>query len=178
MSITYEISCRVKEGKLFTIEAPWGPTQKIRQLYVAEDIQETLIDPPDGETERFDELRADLASFSTMTCIDAPFIRPLKPPGHGVWAIRSHREEPQIRVFGHFAEKDVFVAMCLDYRDDLGNVEDFRWDENIQKTQDGWIALFKGRAPYTGSKPASTSLSRAASDRWIRISRSASRSCR
>ncbi len=65
--------------------------------------------------------------------------------------MRSHLEEPQIRVFGHFAAKDVFVAFFFEYRGDLGSEADPDWLYQIRSVEHEWKQLFPAYTPLKSS---------------------------
>jgi len=147
MSILDDILCRTKEGRLFPIVPPSQGQQSIRWMFVTDDIDQVILNPPQGEIDRFDDLHADLVSFTTQRYIPPEMIWLLKPKKHGVWEIRSHLDEPQIRVFGQFAQMDVFIGMTFDYRSDLGGIVDPLWSQQIRSVQHKWTSLFPGYSP-------------------------------
>lgn len=152
MSIYEEIANRVERGDLFPL-SPYGSNQR-RHMFIFRSLYEQIENPPVEEEERFDDLKADLASFQIMRAIDCDYIRLLTPRGKGVWSIRSHRDEPQIRVFGQFAAKDLFVAICCRYRSELGGFTDPDWRHEIRRVQTIWNGLFFGAySPIITSDP-------------------------
>jgi len=149
MSILSQIACRVEEGQLFPV-MPRTRSQPIRRrIFLVESLNSAIESPLPGEVKRYDELHADLVSFVVQADITPEFLWLLKPKTRGVWEIRSHRVDPQIRVFGHFAQKDVFIAMSYEYRSDLGGIDDSMWMYQIRIVENCWQELFPA---YTAMK--------------------------
>ena len=73
------------------------------------------------------------------------YFAPVGPVDLGIWDIRSMSPLPQIRCFGAWAEKDTFVALTWQWRDDIN---DFA-SEAKQCRQD-WDELFAPHPPYKG----------------------------
>lgn len=143
MSISEHISDRVRIGELFPLMPPRKGQR--RWMFLSKDLHDALANPPAGEEDRHDELRADLVSFLIQRYITPEFLKLLQPKSKGVWEIRSRRVEPQIRVFGHFAKKDVFIALAYKYRDDLGDISNPSWIYEIRSVEDKWKELFFGQ---------------------------------
>lgn len=68
------------------------------------------------------------------------------PPGDGIWDFRIRDPKPHVRLFGGFAERDVFVA--LDYR----NRETVIFDDAVVTMGLLWKDLFGERPPVTGDE--------------------------
>jgi hypothetical protein len=102
-------------------------------------------------------LRADLDHFSMGGRIDVAagkhrtcFMKPLSPLSEEVWAIRS-RHKPSLRVFGRFAELDVFIATNWAYRKALGGERSEEWRAERIRCKAEWQKLFPAYAPLNGS---------------------------
>lgn len=144
MSIIDEIGWRVEEKRLF-LHSPRarGSTQR-RVLLLSEDIRNRLdasyadLDMED----RMGELEADLDVFSTGSQIDPKYFFLLYPASEGVWEIRSVRPDPQIRILGLFALRDVFVATNMAMRSELGGWESRAWKDVKRLARTRWTQLF------------------------------------
>ncbi len=70
-------------------------------------------------------------------------IKELKPFGNGVWEIKII-EEPQTRIFGAFAEYDVFIAFWMKKRDDVAG-KSFNPDFSnfLDSVKNQWALIFK-----------------------------------
>lgn len=69
-----------------------------------------------------------------------------EPPSDGVWCFRIRDPKPHVRIFGGFAERDVFVA--VDYR----NREALDFDAAGLTARLLWDDLFKPFPPLIGHK--------------------------
>ena len=81
----------------------------------------------------------------------------LAPRKDGFWDIRSRDPKPSLRVIGHFAETDVFVALVwrprsvvFEGRVHLGEVQGPNWDAAKSQCREQWNALFPNHTPLTG----------------------------
>lgn len=115
-----------------------------RYMFMTDEIATAIDSPAPGDEKRFDELFADLVSFLFARTIHPDYLWQLSPPNLGVWEIRSHIDDPQIRVFGQFARKNVFIAMTMRYRSELGDIHDTNWTYEIRRARHCWQTLFPG----------------------------------
>lgn len=90
----------------------------------------------------FANLIADLEVFVTSPTIDPKYLWLLRPSKQGIWEIRSTRQRPQIRVFGVFAAKNIFVGTHHKLRDDLGGIDNEQWKIEIGCAKKIWRDLF------------------------------------
>lgn len=107
----------------------------------------------DRTAARWAKLDADIAHYVEGGYINWGLMKWLDPQSQEVWELRSVRPKPSIRVFGRFAEPNVFIATHLAYRKSLKDKwsREF-WDE-IFECERRWKTLtdegpFKGDA-YT-----------------------------
>jgi len=71
---------------------------------------------------------------------------PVDPVGLDIWDFRSTAPHPQIRCFGAWAEKDVFVGLTWKWRDDIS-----RFSEEAKECREEWDRIFPSHAPYRGT---------------------------
>lgn len=118
-------------------------------------LADAIDNPPPGREERYDVLKADLLDFVIAKHVFVPgYLKQLRPLSRGVWAIKSKRDVPQIRVFGQFADKDIFIAMAHEDRDVLEQLDDRTWGVHIRRVENTWVQLFgTGFTPKKTSKP-------------------------
>jgi hypothetical protein len=64
-----------------------------------------------------------------------------------VWEARCREPSPQVRIFGRFAERDLFIAFIKRNRDD---VDEFFAEKELTKRL--WRTLFPSYNPHTGIK--------------------------
>lgn len=135
-----------------------------RSMIVSIELAETVT-PPWPDTERglrFGQLRAQLDHFTIGGMISigedpykkkrTAYMARLDPVRDEAWQIRSFDPKPAIRVFGHFAQTDVFVALTWAYRKPLGGPGSKAWNEEINGCKAEWRKLFPSYAPHHGSQ--------------------------
>lgn len=163
MSISDEITNRVSEGRLFKLTSlmPPSPYSNPRDMFVSEEIYKLLNGPWNNVAweERCGYLYADLDQFingEIITVAERPFvkgktayIKQLYKRHEEVWEIRSRDPAPGIRVFGRFAEKDVFIALTWWNRNDLGGPKSRAWRDAIVGCKTEWRNLFPAHNPIT-----------------------------
>jgi hypothetical protein len=81
----------------------------------------------------------------------------LHPWEEGIWEFRDVKPSPGLRIFGSFAQKDVFIALSGYKRLDLGSKESREWTEALESYKIHWTSLFDGHSrmyrPMSGSFP-------------------------
>jgi len=88
-------------------------------------------------------------SFLVLADIPPNFMFLLTGKQKGVWELKSCHPEPQIRVFGQFAQKDVFIALEFRYRSDMEGPESESWNYLMAKVTREWNLLFPKNQPLT-----------------------------
>lgn len=152
MSIYDELGARVNEGRLILLPPPDIPgAMLMRRLFISNSIQ-ALLDGPresDEREARCGLLQADLDEFVTgaMIAMRMPpsksikaYLAQLEPDEFNAWEIRSVHPNPQLRLFGHFAGKDCFVALICKERQCLDT--DAKWLAAIEECRAEWKKLF------------------------------------
>lgn len=80
----------------------------------------------------------------------------LEPPPEEIWEMRITVPRPQLRVFGRFAERDVFVAMFAINRDRLGRAfsangrKNQSWQGAMYECEAIWNGILGGAEPFRG----------------------------
>ena len=163
MSIYVELGARVNEGRLFAVPPPDLPGSTMeRQLFVSQRIQMLLEGPWVNQewAERCWGLEADLHRYvlGEMIAVRLPpsksvaaylaLLEQPAPPKDKVWELRSC-VDPQLRLFGQFAEKNRFVALTWEYRSYLGNDAD-KWYAAMEECKAEWRKLFPAYDPLLG----------------------------
>jgi len=111
-------------------------------MYLTEELYLAISGPNPKDVERFARLEADLADFVTSPTLDPGYLKSLWPARDGVWAIRSVRPKPSIRVLGLFAAKDKFVATNFALRKKLGGFDSAQWRIEKRRAKTIWRQLF------------------------------------
>ncbi len=168
MSIVQTIQTHVQEGRLQWIE-PLNDDPVERLMAVSDDIWSLIEGPwPDRSIERrANRLRADLEFFVqgqklAMSLIPyhhgTAYMGRLDRPEDEVWDIRSRDPNPGLRVFGRFAEPNVFVGLTWRPRSvkwlsqnpmRAGNSLEYHLE--ILKCQQRWSELFPDTSAIHGN---------------------------
>ena len=170
MSIRGEIGKRIAEGRLFALEPVIEGDPVTRTMLISPEIRDLLSGPWEGVSveRRAGRLRADLERFIKGQQIGlclipykaaTAYMGRLDRPEDEVWDIRSVDPTPGLRVFGRFAEVDVFVALhwaprskelCWSEKKALGKGTSLEWHFAILECHEQWEALFPGCPPVHG----------------------------
>ena len=131
-------------------------------MFVSEELADAVMMPwEDTDTEyRFGQLLQTLNNFTEgrrISVAEDPydkhkktFLARLDPIQDEAWQIRSIAPKPAIRVFGHFAFKDTFVALTWRHRSDLDGPRSKSWRDEIQRCKAEWRKLFHPYQPHRG----------------------------
>jgi len=133
----------------------------VRHLFVTNEVLQAA-DPSTWSSRRLARrhqlLRADLDRFTEGELItvgvnprdkDATAnLARVEPLTAEVWDIRCCDPKPGIRVLGRFAEKDTFIAVCWDYRENLRRDKD--WTAFVDRCLQEWPRLMNMQAAYRG----------------------------
>lgn len=159
MSIQDQINAWIRCGDLIHLKPLYATKPAKRDLIVSREVWEFIETGPWESQEIGDwasDLRADLDSFILDPIVarirprqrDDANIAILEPASDRVWEVRSLTPCPQIRVFGAFAFKDVFIALNWADRDYLGDPgppgdpEGRRWNDAIRTCKTRWSHFF------------------------------------
>lgn len=76
----------------------------------------------------------------------------LEPHTDDVWEFRARRPY-NVRLFGRFAARDLFIATNWSWRENLPNAAGItdRWREEILTSKTAWNRLFPSYSPYNGT---------------------------
>lgn len=152
MSIDDEIRARCDEGRLHLFAD--APSE--RTLYVSEELDKLL---GEDATEQWWNVSTDLMHFvengrlmvRALGCMedeDIPaFMVRLAGLPEEIWEIRTTDALPQLRLFGRFVRRNVFVALTWSERPGT----DFQ-DEK-ERCEREWDRLFAGHKPFKGVYP-------------------------
>ena len=163
MSIHEEINNRVSEGRLFLLEPSLPGISVERPMFVSAELQKLLFGPwkSHEQERRWNRLRADLDTFVEGRRISVA-LRPYKARtaymaqldsiNDEVWEIRSRDPKPGIRVFGRFAETDLFVALTWWWRSDLKGPKSKQWRSAREGCKAEWRKLFPTYPAQSGTQ--------------------------
>jgi hypothetical protein len=153
MSIAVQIEELKRTGRLFPVVsyAPGATTR--RALLVGEELWRRLSGPWDTveDETRFMTLRAYLDVYTEGRPITPGFLFQLSHRGEEIWEIKAPRPRPGLRVFGRFADIDIFVALHYASRDALGGWQSRVWRDAKEICKSEWRRLFLTWEPFSGN---------------------------
>jgi len=160
------IADRVNEGKLFHVPHAMG-FPLMRRIVASGEINELIVGPWVTQEWKLRclGLRADLDRFLDGTLINAalpskdkPYaskpnasMRLLHPWANEIWEIRSTNDKPSIRVFGRFADVNLFIALTWSKRKDLKEPTSRQWRDARVSCKTEWTKLLYPYSPLSGA---------------------------
>ena len=127
-----------------------------RVIYLARTVFDELMGPwSDASTAtQMGMLRADLDRFLEGGRIIVghrrsrhAYMKRLDPGRDEVWEIRSRDPSPELRLFGRFAETDLFIGTACLNRDYLGEDNSRQWRDEMIRCITDWRNLFHPYPP-------------------------------
>jgi hypothetical protein len=162
MAIRDEINrhCSRTAPKLFCLSPLVRSTLVMRTLFVSVEVNDVIYPPwpPNRNGYRLSKFRAVLDDFlagGRVSVAENPFKKPsdallarVCPTTDDVWDIRCIDPKPGIRCLGCFSEKDTFVALTWNYREDFCPED---WATEIGRCKTEWSSLFNPHRPFHGA---------------------------
>jgi hypothetical protein len=155
MSIRDEINYWIAQGELFQASPRLLGSPVSRVLLVNREVNQLLTGPWETQAEevRAGRLWADFDRFiegrPITVALNSPYSKPkttfmarIDPPEDDVIEIRSRDPKPGIRVFGRFADKDIYVALNWEYREKLLGPQEREFDREREICKAKWRHFF------------------------------------
>lgn len=166
MSIRTIIAAWETDGSLSVVRREVEAASPVRCVMATRYAQSKLSGPwgSIAEEERFRTIKAVLDSFISgdVMAVRVPpsksaraQIALLEPPEAAVWAFRTRPDKVRnnlrygVRVFGMFAERDLFIAMSAEFKENL--LDESEYSEEIAFCRRRWGAFFSSYDPVLGS---------------------------
>ena len=158
-----EIKAACSSGTLHYL-GPEIPGACAREIFVSESVWLAARGPwPDDEDGlRLSSMRAYMDHFSygfRVTVAMQPhtkkaesFLAPTDPVTDHCWDMRFVAPNARIRVLGHFAHTDCFVALTWDFRENF-EIDPNAWGLAIADCKSQWRSLFT-ISPHRGASPS------------------------
>jgi hypothetical protein len=141
--------------QLFVLPSLLTGEETMRTMFVSgeilHDVTPPLAENRDGR--RLAEFRQYLDAFTEgaqLSVAENPDIKPsdamlarVHPVADEFWDIRSISPIPGVRALGGFTDRDEFVALTWNYRENL----DGQWNTEIDRCRNAWKALFGNSGP-------------------------------
>jgi len=169
MTVHHYLAEGLESGALVEVP-PLYPTMVVRRIFMTEDVARLLRGPwesPDLELsdseweyrcgfvrrqfDRFINGKRVGVALDPQSDAENCFFKRIHPIEDEVWEIRCRVPPPGVRVFGRFAETDIFVAMHWRLRKDMGYWGDPSWDHAIEVCRGFWGTLFASTNPKSGN---------------------------
>lgn len=160
MSIRDAIAEAVERGDLVPLPHFLPGAVAVRHIFVTSEVWDFVGGPalPKELAKKAAEGRRMLDSFTAGNRIVVSLDPHQKPrhcqlsrngPTHeGVWEFRIRDPQPQVRLFGCFAERDVFVALSVMAKSDL--VGKLAYPLAVADNASIWGGIFPNHLPVTG----------------------------
>lgn len=164
MSMTDDIKARVNthlSKNLFHLPPliPSDPT--IRTVFVSDEVRDIVTPPWNERWEglRHSEFRATLDAFTqgeTVSVAENPFDKPcdtflarVDPVADEIWDIRTVEPGQGIRCLGAFGDKNFFIALTWNYRENMSGRDG--WRDEIEDCKSEWEKLFSPIPRFQGA---------------------------
>lgn len=163
MSI-HDAIARLEEIELFAVTTSWEGEETPRYAYVSSEVAKFLWEPDENDkrlSKRSKGLVDDFVEGGHITvgwrphdkadCIMARVESP--DPSYEIWDFRCIAPKPGVRILGGFAEKDTFLCITWDYRENFepeSPGEESRWPAKIEECINEWRRLLGNEKPFKG----------------------------
>lgn len=160
MSIRECIFDWLQSGELVHLEPALAAVPTRRHVFATSEVCNFLNGPwPDARSERqWGRARAYVDTF-----ISGDLISVRMPPSKSVrahtalledrknevWEIRARDPKPGVRLFGRFSEKDTFIALTAECRENIRDDSD--WSAEIERCKKAWRWYFPTFPPFSGN---------------------------
>jgi hypothetical protein len=155
MIIREAIEAAKAAGALIPFNPPVGWSSKPRAFLMtqrlADQIADGLASADPRRVERWDRLRADIANFVENGLMTWASMKWLDPHKFEHWEIKSRRPRPSLRIFGRFAEPNVFVGTHIIERTKLGKKWSQEWELEKLACEEGWKRALGNCPPFHGN---------------------------
>ncbi len=149
---------------LHYFEPPFGDKVVKRHLVMSSAVKRAITDDFPGEYERHAALLDFFLNFAAQGWLQVSedpnshppdtMVARVSRPEWDFWDFRVYaddrsvpKDKNSIRVCGAFVDRDIFVALCWEYREVIGN--DF--DQFVKETRTFWDGLFSPLLPFKGT---------------------------
>ena len=142
------------ETEIFPVRSSWEGEETPRYAYLSREVAQFMWEPDDSDLSLARRAKGLVDDFvegghisvgwrphdkgvCIMARVDSPH------PDYEIWDFRL-TPKPGVRILGGFVEKDEFLCLTWDYRD---NFED-QWPQQIGRCIFAWQRLFGSELPF------------------------------
>lgn len=126
MLIGDEVRQAYKKGKLFPARPIVNWAGEPRAFFMCQPLYDAVQNGKqsldESERQRWAKLEAQMGTFVEGGYVNDDLVKQLQPPKYEHWELKSRKPRPSLRVFGRFAEPDVFIGTHVLPRDGLGGM--------------------------------------------------------
>lgn len=171
MLICDELKIAIDSGDLVPLPMHLDSDTQDRTLLLSKEIQQLVCGPylTDSHAVRASRLWADMETFvrgeAVSICLTPKKAKGasfglLGPTSKATWDFRSRTPAPSLRVLGHFAQADTFVALTwwpkrvkVDWspKSPIGD-DDMSWRIAIHECNERWFEILPNSVPLSGLK--------------------------
>jgi len=155
MIIRDAIEAAKTAGALIPFNPPVGWNSKPRAFLMTQrlagQITDGLTSTDAKRVDRWDRLRADIANFVENGLMTWASMKWLDPHKYEHWEIKSRRPRPSLRIFGRFAEPNVFVGTHVIERTKLGEKWSLEWELEKLACEEEWKRAMGDCLPFHGN---------------------------
>ena len=128
---------------------PWVPIPRV--FFVSPELLDAMEvgGAQPATRDRYQSLRADIDHFVSGGFINWGLMKWLDPKNHEIWELRSVRPRPSLRVFGRFAQPNVFVGTHLAERRSLKGKWSLEFELEKLRAEEIWNRIFNASAPFS-----------------------------
>ena len=151
MLIRDEIQANLNTGRLVPVKSHASWSAEPRAFLLERELAKQIADGQNDKDmrDRWAKLEADMAHFVEGGYVNWGLMKWLDPKEQEVWELKSVRPRPSMRVFGRFAEPNVFIGTNLALRPNLKGKWSLQYWDEIFKAERVWSGLF-ARSPFSG----------------------------
>lgn len=132
---------------------PWAGEPRVFLMCkpLSDAINDGRMEENESVMRRWAQLEADISHFIEGGFINSSLMKQLDPPKHEVWELISRNPSPGLRVFGRFAQPDVFVGTHVKHRKCLGDKRSMKWEFAKLDCEQYWLDAGL-TTPFSGTK--------------------------
>jgi hypothetical protein len=161
MSTAHILQRLLNEGRLFELPSLFSGFETARTVIVSCNVLDVVTPPfpSDERSARFSEFRQVLDAFSEggeFSVAEDPSNKPYDAMMARVYPVEAEffslritdpEATPGIRCLGAFADKDTFIALVWDFRENI-----LLFDDEVEVVRAEWRHLFGDEPPHSGER--------------------------
>lgn len=143
MFIRDVINQAVACGKLFPARPVASWSGEVRAFFMCDplrlSIEQGKLSPLAVDRQPWAAVEAAIGYFVEGNPVTDNLMKQLLPPKFEHWELRNRRPRPSMRVFGRFADKDVFIGTHVKLRKELGGMNSAQFEQEKLVCEQYWL---------------------------------------